>query len=41
MSHYEEVKLADMKYDPEEMMYFYLCPCGDEFEISLEELWDG
>ena len=40
-SMYEDVALADMTYDEEQMMYFYLCPCGDEFEISLEELWDG
>ena len=37
----EEVRLADMKYDDEQLTYYYTCPCGDEFEITLEELHDG
>mmetsp|Transcript_8793 Transcript_8793/g.19922 ORF Transcript_8793/g.19922 Transcript_8793/m.19922 type:complete len:107 (+) Transcript_8793:119-439(+) len=41
MSVYEEVSLADMRFDEEQLMYFYTCPCGDLFEISLEELHDG
>jgi diphthamide biosynthesis protein 3 len=38
---YEEVALSDMTYDPAEQLYTYLCPCGDLFEISLEDLHDG
>ena len=38
---YEEVPIADMKYDAEEQLYTYLCPCGDLFEITLEDLLDG
>lgn len=38
---YEEVSLSDMTYNIEEQMYQYQCPCGDLFEITLEELWDG
>lgn len=41
MSVYEEVKLSDMTFDSEELMYLYECPCGDKFEITLEELYDG
>jgi diphthamide biosynthesis protein 3 len=41
MSIYEEVEIEDMTYDEEEMMYYYPCPCGDKFHITLEELWDG
>mmetsp|Transcript_26309 Transcript_26309/g.53908 ORF Transcript_26309/g.53908 Transcript_26309/m.53908 type:complete len:107 (+) Transcript_26309:124-444(+) len=41
MSVYEEVKLAEMRFDSDQLMYFYTCPCGDLFEISLEELHDG
>jgi diphthamide biosynthesis protein 3 len=41
MSIYEEVHLADMKFDDEQLTYYYTCPCGDEFEITLEELHDG
>ncbi|KAG5186508.1 diphthamide biosynthesis protein 3 [Tribonema minus] len=38
---YEEVALADMTFDAAEQMYTYSCPCGDLFEISLEDLLDG
>jgi diphthamide biosynthesis protein 3 len=41
MSIYEEVKLTDMRFDTELSTYFYTCPCGDLFEITLEELHDG
>ena len=41
MSIYEDVKLEDMRFDEDQLMYFYKCPCGDLFEISLEELHDG
>lgn len=36
---YEEVKLQNMKY--EEGLFTYECPCGDLFEIALEELQQG
>lgn len=38
---YEEVPLAEMTYEDSEQMYYYECPCGDKFEISLEDLYDG
>jgi len=41
MSVYEDVKLSDMRFDADQMMYFFTCPCGDLFEITLEELHDG
>ena len=41
MSIYEEVEIEDMTYNEEERMYYYPCPCGDKFRITLEELWDG
>lgn len=41
MSFYEEVEIEDMTYDAEQLMYFYPCPCGDKFRITLEELYDG
>jgi diphthamide biosynthesis protein 3 len=37
---YEEVEIEDMKYDPTTQVYYYPCPCGDKFSISLEELHD-
>ena len=41
MSIYEEVEIEDMIFDEDEQVYFYPCPCGDKFRITLEELWDG
>jgi diphthamide biosynthesis protein 3 len=38
---YEVVKLSDMMYDEVEQLYQYQCPCGDLFEILLEDLYDG
>ena len=38
---YEVVKLCDMMYDEVEQLYQYQCPCGDLFEILLEDLYDG
>lgn len=38
---YEEVSVAEMTYEDSEQMYYYECPCGDKFEISLEDLYDG
>jgi diphthamide biosynthesis protein 3 len=41
MSYYMEVKIEDMDYDEAAQMYFYPCPCGDRFQISVDELVDG
>lgn len=30
----------DMTYDPTLMIYHYPCPCGDRFEISIDDLRD-
>ena len=41
MSFYEEVEIEDLTYDASTQTYTYPCPCGDNFIISLEELYDG
>ena len=41
MGVYEDVPIASFDYDVAEGRYTYLCPCGDLFEIYLEELHDG
>lgn len=38
---YDEVEIDEMEYDPETELFTYPCPCGDRFEISLEELCNG
>ncbi|KAJ1723514.1 Diphthamide biosynthesis protein 3 [Coemansia erecta] len=41
MNFYDEVELEDMVFDEEEDKYTYPCPCGDKFEITLDELKSG
>lgn len=30
-----------MTFDPTTQLYHYPCPCGDRFEINIEDLRDG
>jgi diphthamide biosynthesis protein 3 len=39
--YYDEVEIEDFEYDEDEKMYYYPCPCGDEFQISLDQLIAG
>ena len=41
MSFYDEVEIEDMTYHESTTLYTYPCPCGDQFEISLDDLRDG
>ena len=41
MSFYDEVEIEDMEFIPELESYFYPCPCGDRFVITVEELLEG
>lgn len=41
MSVYDEVEIEDMEFDADEQVYYYPCPCGDKFFITLDELYDG
>lgn len=38
---YDEVDIEEMEYDPVNEVFTYPCPCGDRFEIYLEELYNG
>ena len=38
---YDEIEIEDMEYDEEKQIYYYPCPCGDIFSITLSELQDG
>ncbi|ORY04732.1 zf-CSL-domain-containing protein [Basidiobolus meristosporus CBS 931.73] len=40
-SFYDEVEIEDLEFDEENEVYHYPCPCGDRFEITLEDLYDG
>ncbi|WIA14587.1 hypothetical protein OEZ85_003101 [Tetradesmus obliquus] len=38
---YDEVEIEDMKWDEQLQAYTYSCPCGDVFQITLEQLKAG
>jgi hypothetical protein len=41
MSVYDEIEIEDMEFDSTTQLFTYPCPCGDKFQISLEELSEG
>lgn len=41
MTFYDEVEIEDFDFDPLCQTFFYPCPCGDRFQISLEEINEG
>jgi diphthamide biosynthesis protein 3 len=40
-SFYDEIEIEDMTFDSTLQLYHFPCPCGDRFEISLDDLRDG
>lgn len=38
---YDEIEIEDMTYDSTLQLYHYPCPCGDRFEIGMQDLRDG
>lgn len=38
---YDEIDLEEMQYDKESNLFTYPCPCGDRFEVSLDDLING
>ncbi|KTW26020.1 diphthamide biosynthesis protein 3 [Pneumocystis carinii B80] len=41
MNIYDEIEIEDFVFDEELEIYHYPCPCGDRFEISLDDLKEG
>ena len=37
---YDEIEIEDMIWDATLQLYHYPCPCGDRFEISIDDLRD-
>ncbi|ESU12054.1 diphthamide biosynthesis protein 3 [Fusarium graminearum PH-1] len=40
ISIYDEVEIEDMTFDEAMGVYQFPCPCGDKFQITLEDLLD-
>ena len=38
---YDEVEVEDLEWSSEDSTFYYPCPCGDKFQITLDELIDG
>jgi len=38
---YDEVEIEDMDFKEEEGIFYFPCPCGDKFQISLAQLLEG
>jgi hypothetical protein len=38
---YDEVEIEDLDFDLEASKFFYPCPCGDKFVITLEQIKMG
>ncbi|KAF2793933.1 zf-CSL-domain-containing protein [Melanomma pulvis-pyrius CBS 109.77] len=38
---YDEVEIEDCEYDATLQIYHYPCPCGDRFEINIDDMRDG
>ena len=38
---YDTVLLSEMEYVEDDATYYYQCPCGDMFEITVEDLTNG
>ncbi|KAI4473492.1 hypothetical protein M0802_016090 [Mischocyttarus mexicanus] len=39
--YHDEVEIEDFEYDEVEEIYYYPCPCGDQFQISKADLLSG
>lgn len=38
---YDEIEIEDMEWVAGEASFYYPCPCGDRFGLSLAELLEG
>jgi diphthamide biosynthesis protein 3 len=41
LSIYDQIEIEDMSFDDAMGLYTFPCPCGDRFEILLEDLREG
>lgn len=41
MTIYDEIEIEDLDFDQSNKVFYYDCPCGDRFRITLDELSSG
>lgn len=40
-NYYDEIEFEDLTFDKKMGIYTYPCPCGDNFQIALDDMKDG
>ena len=38
---YDEVEIEDLDFEADNQTFYYPCPCGDKFQITLEAIGRG
>ncbi|CDW84349.1 diphthamide biosynthesis protein 3 [Stylonychia lemnae] len=38
---YDEIEIDDMDFEEDQGKFFYPCPCGDKFQITIKEIIGG
>ena len=38
---YDEIEIDDMDFEQDEQTFYYPCPCGDKFRITVDMLREG
>ena len=38
---YDEIEIEDLDFDAESEVFYYPCPCGDKFQITLQDIKNG
>jgi hypothetical protein len=38
---YDEIEIEDLDFEPDNQTFYYPCPCGDKFVITLGEIGQG
>lgn len=39
--YHDEIEIEDFEYDSDDEIYYYPCPCGDQFQIAKADLLAG
>lgn len=38
---YDSIEIEDMTWDATTQAFYYPCPCGDQFQVAIDDLADG
>lgn len=38
---YDQIEIEDMTFHPDSQLFTYPCPCGDRFEILIDDMVEG